>query len=47
MSKKLGFTLSDRELANAFEKMDRDKAGEVDFDHFVQWWGQKMAERRR
>ena len=25
----------------------RDKQGEVDFNHFSQWWGQKAAERRR
>ena len=48
MSKKLGFTLSDSELANAFDKMDGvEKSGSVGFEKFVQWWGQKMAERRR
>ena len=36
MSKKLGFSLKPDELANAFEKMDRQKKGEVDFDHFSQ-----------
>ena len=47
MSKKLGVTLSPDDLATAFEKMDRQRKGEVDFDCFVQWWHQVMGERRR
>lgn len=47
MSKKLGITLGDSDLANAFDKMDRERLGVIDFDHFLQWWKQVQAERRR
>ena len=39
----MGRELSDKEMDNALNEIDRDCGGEVDFDEFVKWWNKQDA----
>jgi glycerol-3-phosphate dehydrogenase len=43
----LGFPMSEKELSKAFEDLDLDGDGRIDFEEFEHWWNHDSAFRKR
>lgn len=41
--KNIGFHIDDEQLRKGFEKIDTNNDNEIDFEEFVDWWGQEKT----